>query len=91
MLKYFQLYTNLEKFSGKPILFTMIHVIANTLKDQVSTHTVLIYTEMLIRCYALSILDVALDFTDFTFKQDTPLQELFSLSVICLVFNLAKN
>ena len=72
--------------SGKPILFTMIHVIANTLKNQVSTHTVLIYTEMLNRSYALSILDTVLDFTDCKSKQSTSLQELFSLSVICLAF-----
>ena len=57
--------------SEKAILFTMIHVIANILKNQVSTHTVLICTEMLNRSYALSILDVALDFTDCRSKQNT--------------------
>ena len=69
----------------------MVHVRANTLKNQVSTHAVLIYTEMLSRSYALSILDAALDFTDCTSKQYTSLQELFPSSVICLVFNLAKS
>ena len=69
----------------------MMHVITNTLKDQVSTHTVLIYTEILNRSYALSILYAALDFTDCMSKQNTPLRELFSLSVICLIFNLVKN
>ena len=68
------LYTNLKKSSGKLIAFTMIHVIANALKNQVSTHTGLIYIEMLNRSYALSILDAALDFTDYTSKQNTSLQ-----------------
>ena len=68
----------------------MIHVIANTPKNQVSTDTLLIYSEMLNRSYVLSILNAALDFTDCTSKQNTGLQELFYLSVICLVFIYPK-
>ena len=64
----------------------MIPVIVNTLKIQVSTHTLLIYIEMLNRSYALSILDAALDFTDFTSQENTILQGLFSLSTICIDF-----
>ena len=48
-----------------------MHVIAYKLKNQVSTHALLIYSEMLNRSYALSIPDAALDFTDFTSKQNT--------------------
>ena len=55
----------------KASYFTMIHVIVNTLKIQVSTLTLLIYTEMLNRSYAVSILDAELDFIDCTSKQNT--------------------
>ena len=55
----------------KASYFTMIHVIVNTLKIQVSTLTLLIYTEMLNRSYAVSILDADLDFIDCTSKQNT--------------------
>ena len=43
-------------------------VMANTLKNQVSTHTLLIYTKMLNWSYPLSILRAALDFIDCTSK-----------------------
>ena len=52
----------------KAFYFTMIHVIVNTLRIQVST---LIYTEMLNRSYAVSILDADLDFIDCMSKQNT--------------------
>ena len=61
-------------------------VMANTLKNQVSTHTLLIYTKMLNWPYALSILSAALDFIDCTSKQNTLLHELYPISVIFLVF-----
>ena len=44
--------------------------IIHTLKNQVSTHTRLIYIEILNRLYALSILDAALDFTDCKSKEN---------------------
>ena len=65
----------------------MIYIVANTLKNQVSTGALLIYTEMLIYIsYPLSTLNTALDFNDCTSKQSTGMEEIFSLSVICLVF-----
>ena len=77
-------FTEMGNFS---ILLTMIYIVANTLKNQVSTDTLLIYTEMLIYIsYLLSILNTALDFNDCTSKQSTGMEEIFSLSVICLVF-----
>ena len=46
-------------------LFTyLLTFIANTPKKQVSTHTPLIYTELLNISFALSILDTDLDFTE---------------------------
>ena len=56
-----------------PILFTMVQVIANTLKTQVSTHTLLNYIGIILlnRSYALSVLIAALDFTDCRSKQNT--------------------
>ena len=76
--------TEMGNFS---ILLTMIYIVANTLKNQVSTDALLIYTEMLIYIsYLLSILNTALDFNDCTSKQSTGMEEIFSLSVICLVF-----
>lgn len=68
----------------------MIDVIANTPKNQVSTHALLIYSEILNRSYVLSILNAALDFTDCTSKQNTGLEEFFYLSLICLVFIYPK-
>ena len=77
-------FTEMGNFS---ILLTMIYIVANTLKNQVSTDALLIYTEMLIYIsYLLSILNTALDFNDCTSKQSTGMEEIFSLSVICLVF-----
>ena len=58
--------------SGKTsYFFTMAHLIANTLKNQVSTYTRPIYNGILNRFYALSILNTALDFTDCRSKQNT--------------------
>ena len=54
-----------------PVLFTTIHVIANTLKTQIITHALLIYTEILNRYYTLSILGAALDFPDCMSKENT--------------------
>ena len=69
------------------ILLTMIYIIANTLKNHVSTDVLFIYTEMLIYIsYPLSILSTALDFNDCMSQQSTGMEEIFCLSVICLVF-----
>ena len=64
----------------------MIHAIANELKKGMSTHIPLIYTEMLSRSYILSILDIALDFNSLTSNKNSWLQQLFSLSILYVVF-----